>query len=175
MNYFAKRSSLVDEAWGPIYREKSILIVEGKDLPNMHNWAEKGSQNAKSGNLESDGDRRPSRMCAATAGARRANQCSGPPQKIHLEEKSHPATAGSRAAVRRRRDRLSGLQRGDRRPRYCGPPKKGGESEMPWICSKINHILKIFSFYNKDWLSPINRTSSFMKQRASLWKIIHRD
>ena len=52
-------------------------------------------------------------------------------RKITIGRESRPATAESRAAVRHRRNRDSGLQRGDRRPRCGGPPEKGGESELP--------------------------------------------
>ena len=96
-------------------------------------------------------------------GAWRPVKCSSSPRKLKLEKESRPATAGGRAAARRRRGRDSGLPRGGRRRICGGPPWKAVNPNWPRFGPKIYHILKIFSFYYEEWLSPINKTSSFIK------------
>ena len=90
--------------------------------------------------------------CTATAGARRSVLCSGPPRKFMLGNESRPATAGVLVAAHRRRYRDSGLQRGDRRRRCGGPPGKVANPIWPRFGLKIYYILKIFSFYNEEWI-----------------------
>ena len=105
----------------------------------------------------SDGDRRPvtAARCTATAGTRRQVTYSGPPPK----RQRLWTTCGDRQRTcvgpppKRQRLWTTG---GD-------PPEKGGVSERTRFCAKIYHVLKIFSFYDEECHSPINRTSSFIK------------